>query len=387
MKKVKLIQVAIPTNRAVKPFSGERIYIATWDLIWNEFKLDSAERVDFENKPTRANQETESWEVIFAKMLATDKSIMINEDKSKHIYSSGFFVLKPTKEIIPEYLYYFLRSKSFHTQKDKNCSGATQKAITLGWLENVFIPILSIEEQRIVISKLDRLAELINIKKEIIGKTEELTKSVFLEMFGDPVANEKYWEITSYWNIWKIQWWAAFKSTDFISDWIPVIKIWTINKGFFDDRELAFLPITLISEYKNYLLYSGDILITLTGTIWKDDYWNVFLLDDRYEKYLLNQRVAKLSPNKKILNPYYLLFLFRVPQIKSQIIWGDRWVRQANISNSDILELKFPLPDIDLQNRFSEIVQKNQSIIENQKQALQKLQSLYDRTAQDIFST
>jgi type I restriction enzyme S subunit len=55
----------------------------------------------------------------------------------------------------------------------------------------VLIPLPSIEEQRKNVSKLDMLTELIALKKEAIGKTESLTKSVFLEMFGDPLTNSK----------------------------------------------------------------------------------------------------------------------------------------------------------------------------------------------------
>lgn len=191
MQFIKLTQVTTPTNQAVKTFSGERVYVATGDLDGTKIKFNTTEMVSFENKPSRANQETQIGDVIFAKMQATDKSLVIDEENSKHIYSSGFFILRPTNEIIPQYLYHFLRSKSFHTQKDKNCSGATQKAITLDGLKKIQIPLPSLEVQKSIVTKLDKLTELIDLKKEAIGKTEELTKSVFLEMFGDLTLNEK----------------------------------------------------------------------------------------------------------------------------------------------------------------------------------------------------
>lgn len=286
--------------------------------------------------------------------------------------------------ISTEFVYKYLLSKQEQIYAFQQW--AAQPHVYGSDLEKIQIPLPSLEIQKFIVAKLDKISELINLKKEAIGKTEVLTKSVFLEMFGDPVANEKNWKTTPYWKIWRIQWWAAFKSMDYSSYWMPIIRIGTVNKGFFDNKELVFLPFELKSSYKNYLLYPGDIVITLTGTIWKDDYWNVFLVDNQYSEYLLNQRVAKLSVNNTIVNSFYLLSLLKVPQIKSLIIEVDRWVRQANISNTDILELIIPIPPLELQNRFAKFVQKNQSIIENQRQSLQKLQELYDTTMQEIFN-
>ena len=88
-----------------------------------------------------------------------------------------------------EYLYYYLRTNI--SILENGFKGAGLKHISKEYLSEIQIPLPSLEEQKSIITKLDKLIELIDLKTEAIRKTEELTKSVFLEMFGDPAVNEK----------------------------------------------------------------------------------------------------------------------------------------------------------------------------------------------------
>lgn len=98
-----------------------------------------------------------------------------------------------------KYIFRFLNSRT--DLIEAGFKGAGLRHISKEYLSEIEIPLPSLEEQKIIISKLDKLTELIDLKKETIGKTEELTKSVFLEMFGDPESNPKVWEIEKLENI------------------------------------------------------------------------------------------------------------------------------------------------------------------------------------------
>ena len=95
--------------------------------------------------------------------------------------------------------------------------------------------------------------------------------------------------------------------------------------------------------------------MSLTGTVGKDDYGNVCILGSEYEMYYLNQRNAKLEL-KDGLDKYYLAELLKFPQIKKRLTGISRGVRQANISNKDILDLSVPIPPMKLQNQFADFV-------------------------------
>lgn len=388
MPLVKLIDVAIPRNRSVKTFSGERVYIATGDLLGNQINLDSAEIVDFENKPSRASQETNPGDVIFAKMQATDKSIVINEDNMKHIYSSGFYILEPTTSILSQYLYHFLRSSSFHKQKDKNCSGATQKAITLEWLQNIKIPLPSLEEQKVIIAKLDKLIELIDLKKEAIWKTEQLTKSVFLEIFGDPVMNEKWWRKMPLWEcVIKIESWYSpicdsRKSKE--NEWW-VLKLSAVTGWVFRESENKFLsistPIKKILEVNN-----DDLLLTRKNT--KELVGDCCYVFHTRSKLIIPDTIFRFILHDSIIDKMYLWQLITNKKFSKNIRNLASWSAGSmpNISKEKLKWLLIPVPDRNLQRKFVLFSKENQFTIENQKQSLQKLQELYNTTTQEIFN-
>jgi type I restriction enzyme S subunit len=85
--------------------------------------------------------------------------------------------------------------------------------------------------------------------------------------------------------------------------------------------------------------------MSLTGTVGKDDYGNITEVTSEYDRYYLNQRVAKISLVNDLINEAYLKHYFMQSKVKVFLTKNNRGVRQANISNSDIYELFIPVPD------------------------------------------
>ena len=108
---------------------------------------------------------------------------------------------------------------------------------------------------------------------------------------------------------------------------------------------------------KRYFCKPGDLVISLTGTVGKDDYANICRLGDEYELYYLNQRNAKLILRETVL-PEFITILLANEAVKTVLTNAGQGVRQANISNSDILNLVVPIPKIADQRQFAEIVQQ-----------------------------
>ena len=176
---MKLLDICDISGRPVKKFLGNKKYIATGDVIDNA--ISSCSIVNYDNKPSRANIEFSENELLFAKMINTKKVLLSNNDNIKNIYSTGFYCLKPKENVDIKYLYYLINSESFNNQKDKNCSGATQKAITNDGLEKIIIndiPALNI--QKLTTNILGKIDSLISIKKHQIIKFDELIKSQFV---------------------------------------------------------------------------------------------------------------------------------------------------------------------------------------------------------------
>lgn len=95
----------------------------------------------------------------------------------------------------PKFIAYYLRSKSFYIEKEKYARGFKVMEIKPTDIARIPIPVPSEIIQSRVVSELDKINELIRLKKEQLKDYDNLAQSIFYEMFGDPVANDKEWEV------------------------------------------------------------------------------------------------------------------------------------------------------------------------------------------------
>lgn len=207
------------------------------------------------------------------------------------------------------------------------------------------------EAQQRIANTLDTADALRRKDQELLEKYDELAQSIFYEMFDGKHAAETADKCLT------LVGGAAFQSTDFVDQGLPVIRIGTINKGYFDKQQLVFLPIEHRKTYHRYVVQPGDLLMTLTGTVGKDDYGNVFVLDESYPAYFLNQRVTKLEFDRAVFTTEYLQYYFKQKTVKDKLTGISRGVRQANISNKDIYALNIPVPSLGEQKQFSKALQ------------------------------
>ena len=179
-------------GEACQPFSGYKQYVSTGAVAINHISNDDIELVDYDGKPSRANLIAKSGDILFAKMMGTKKTLHLDEDTAQNIYSTGFCAVRARPTVLTDRcLYHLLTSKAFLDQKDKNCSGATQKAITNAGLSKITIKVPSIGQQASIAQQLDRIASIIALRQSELQKLDELIKARFVEMFGDPVYNSK----------------------------------------------------------------------------------------------------------------------------------------------------------------------------------------------------
>lgn len=162
----------------VKEFNGVRNYVATGDVI--NGLIVASQKVTFDNRPSRANQNVKIDELLFAKMKNTKKVIQVNQSNKDFIYSTGFYVIEPKNEIYSRYLYWFLNSNSFNNQKDIFSVGTTMKAINDNGLKKIMIktiPNYSVQLERVKI--LDKIGSAIENRKRIITDLEECGMSLY----------------------------------------------------------------------------------------------------------------------------------------------------------------------------------------------------------------
>ena len=205
-----------------------------------------------------------------------------------------------------------------------------------------------------IVEILDKLEDSIDNYNTILGLLDKLVKARFIEMFGDPENNPNGWMESPLSEKLSVLGGFAFKSDKFSEiSGIPILRIGNINSGHFKPVNMVYWKED--ENLERYLIYPGDLVMSLTGTVGKDDYGNVCILGDDFEKYYLNQRNAKLEIQGGI-NKFYLSQLLKFTQVKKKLTGISRGVRQANISNKDILNLVVSIPPIELQQQFEDFV-------------------------------
>lgn len=294
-----------------------------------------------------------------------------------------FRVLPDTSKVDKRYLRHALELALLDMQR--HLHGATMMHVNRGEFlaTKLFLP--SIPEQRRIAAILDQADALRAKRREALAELDQLTQSIFIEMFGEPDTNPKEWPTAPLGKQVSVIGGYAFKSVDYVASGIPLIRIGDVNRGGFYNETACFLPEEFSEEYSRFLVYPGDLLMSLTGTTGKDDYGNIAVLGPERENYLLNQRVACIRPRLNLITREYLANFLGNKKIKERIISRSRGVRQANISNPDILEISLPLPPVETQNEFAKSIDSVRNLKANHLAAAVQSERLFSSLQHRAF--
>jgi len=259
--------------------------------------------------------------------------------------------------------------------------GVGLKHLTKTQLDNYEFVLPPIEEQKRRAKILNQIQELINKRTKTIDLLDEYIKSVFLEMFGDPIENTKKIKKSDKGDF-KFVNGYAFKSSDFCEIGIPLIKINQVSTKNIDSTNLTFLPTDFESKYNRYIINNQDLIFSLTGTYGKNDYADVSLAkSQKYDAFLLNQRVAKIEYKEDVYDKFFLYQLFKINGVKEFIAKTSRGVRLVNLSTNKINDLNFIKPKIESQKIFSNLF----NLVLTQKEKNQKSLTLLEELFQSVL--
>jgi len=251
---------------------------------------------------------------------------------------------------------FFLDSPSIKEQLIKANNGSSQPNLSAASVREYQIELPDMKVQKDVVNKLAKVRTIIDSRQHEIDLLDELIKARFVELFGDPGLNPMGWKESLLSEKLDVLGGYAFKSDEFDEETgIPVLRIGNINAGYFRPVNMVYWHED--ESLERYVMYPGDLVMSLTGTVGKDDYGNVCILGNDYDKYYLNQRNAKLEI-KEGLDKLYLSEILKFEKIKKRLTGISRGVRQANIANRDILNLCIPVPPMDKQKQFADFVEQ-----------------------------
>ena len=301
-------------------------------------------------------------------MLLPSKSSVIGT--MQYIIPNGILNIK--------YLYYALISKKL----SKYSSGATIPHIYFRDYKKEKILLISEIEQQKIVSILDNIVSLIEKNKKRIILLEELVKSRFIEMFGDPIRNNKGWEIT-FMNKISIKRgeYGSNKSSTVYDGGYRYIRITDIKEnGTLKEEKVGVMDEEI--EVQKYKLEEGDILFARSGaTVGK-----TFLYRKKYGNCIFAGYLIRFKLNLNRVNPYYIKHYTDTEYYKKWIKNYQNIVAQPNINAKQYgEELKVLLPPLSLQNEFAEFVTKTNKLKFEAEKSLKEMENLYESLMQKFF--
>ena len=283
----------------------------------------------------------------------------------------------------PNYIYAYFKSQWKNSLRNKQFGSATNY-IRLNNLTDFTIPIPPLPDQLHIANLLSKAENLIAQRKESIRLLDEFLKSTFLEMFGDPVRNEKGWEVKIFEEFTEritkgeSPKWQGF---DYLESGVRFITSENVLWGSVDLQKAKFIHEDFHKKLKRSQLKANDLLVNLVGA----SVGRSSLCPKEALPANINQAVAAITLNRELINEVYVMHLFINPSFQRFLLGNVVEAARANLSLSDLRNLKFPVPPIELQTQFAQIVEKTEALKTQYQQSLQELENLYGSLSQKAF--
>ena len=276
--------------------------------------------------------------------------------------NQGFKNLICSDAINNKYLYLWLSGKTEYLNSLGR--GATFKEISKTIVENVIIPLPPLSIQKSIVTELDKINELIRLKKEQLKDYDNLAQSIFYEMFGDPVVNEKGWEVKKLGEVSMIKtgpFGSMLHKEDYITGGIPLINPMHIqnfkavpDKDFTISKEKA-------AELCNYQLKINDVIFARRGDIGR-----CAVISDKEAGCLCGTGSLFVRFERK-LSSVYTMYVVRTTSFIKELVSKAKGATMLNLNSSTMENLRFPIPPLPLQQAFAQRIE----LIEQQKAEIQ----------------
>ena len=282
------------------------------------------------------------------------------------------------------YAYYYL--SSLKTVVERKGRGAAQQNINQKILKNLEIPLPPLEEQKRIAAALDKMSSVIAKRKRQIALLDEAAKSLFVEMFGDPVENPMGWEEVSLSKCLN----SIENGKSFVCDsekrkgTAPaVLKLSAATYGYYQPEENK----AIISESQFIAkaeVHAGDLLFTRKNT--PELVGMCAYVFSTPEKLMMPDLIFRLNTNSHC-NKLFLWMLINHDLFREKIrcLASGSAKSMSNISKKSLNNLEIPLPPLDLQNLFAARIEALEAQRASCERGLKQMETAFAAMMQEYF--
>ena len=359
-------------------------FLSSKNVKSDRFILDDYNHVsDKDYRALTKHNKPEIDDILYTRVGSFGEAAVINFDFDFAIFVS-LTLIKPKKnKVYPRYLMHYLNSPRIKNLAEKSTSGIGVQNLNVNTVRKFPISLPHLDQQKKIAAILDAADAYRQKTKALIEKYDELTQSLFLDMFGDPVTNPKGWEnktiehitIMEKGSIKRGPFGGALKKEIFVEEGYLVYEQYhALNNDFTFGR--YFIDEAKFQELKGFEVKAGDIIISCSGVY----LGKLAVVPQGAKAGIINQALLKVTLDQSIMTNHFFTFHFKQKNFRETFFDANRGAGIPNFPPmSSFKKFPFVVPPIDLQNQFAERVQ------DIEKQKAQAQASLAG--AEDLFNS
>jgi len=352
---------------------GNETVIRISDLQDNQINSDKAVTFDLKDNPVSDQFKIQEGDILMALSGATTGKIGVARKKDNGAYlNQRVAIIRGKTQINAQFIKYVLSGQRLNTLL-LSAGGAAQPNLSPKDLSSMQIPLPSLEEQKRIAAILDKADTLRRTRQEAIDLTDQLLRSVFLDMFGDPVANPKNWKVEQLKNLsTKISSGSTpvGGSKVYVEEGIPFLRSQNVWRRRLELDDVVYIDEVTHRKMNKTSLKNKDILITKTGRINTENSSlgraAMFLGED--DSANINGHVYLIRPKPEAMNEF-ILYIITTKEyrdyIRSVCVGG---IDKRQINKTHLEQFPIIVPPVEDQQQFIEYIQA----IENQKETLNR---------------
>lgn len=349
-------------------------------------KIVSTQILNTATAPSRAKQLINYKDILVSTVRPNLNAVAMVDINSEYslVASTGYCVLRCNEKADSKYVFYFCQSKCFVDSLVSQATGASYPAVSTNIVKNTLIPLPPLCEQHHIAAVLDKVSELIALRKRQLDLLDEMVKARFVEMFGDFKTNPNGYSECCLSDVCRIGSSKRIYQNELQNDGVPFLRISDLMKRIISNFQTCDLYISktqyddLVS--KNLVPKAGEILVTSRGTLGE-----CYIIKDDDYFYFQDGMISWIYDLDKKVLPIFIVLLFKTHFIKDQIDKYQSGSTVAYLSIAMLKKIKIIVPPIVLQTQFADFVQQVEKTKATVQQGLDRLNLLKSALMQEYF--
>lgn len=299
--------------------------------------------------------------------------------------STEFHVIRAGSNVLPEWIFYFVRQKKFRDLAKRNFTGtAGQQRVSTNFLASTKIPVPSLSEQRRIVDLLTRAEGIVRLRRDAQQRAAELIPAIFRKMFGDPESNPRGLQLR--------------KVSDFVAQFqggkniqagsedptgLRILKVSAVTSGRYLEKESKPAPDNYVAPASHFVKV-GDMLFSRANTV--ELVGATALIEATDGQTLLPDKLWRIIWSEDV-DVVYMHTLFQdasVRRVLGKLATGTS-DSMRNISQGKLFDLELPVASLPEQRKFGLLASQAMGVISTQELGLVKARESFDSLMSQAF--